>query len=330
MKVSQSYRTGLFWGLALLVFVLVPILMTSRYQLNLASNVLVWGLFAVSFNMLWGVTGMLSFGQALYFGLGAYSVGLMAHHLGAGWYLPGVFIGLLAAAVLAFLLGLLVIRVSGVYFTMLTLAFGQLAWQVMFKWYDFTGGDDGIQGFSAPSPLDNKIVYYYFILVVVFVSIWFLKRLAYSPFGLLLRCVNQNPQRVRFLGRRVRRNQLRIYIIASVFAAMAGGLMAGVDNSIHTDMLYWTTSGEVILMTVLGGISQFFGPFLGALVIILLEDIIGAHTEYWSLCIGVIILIMVIGFPRGVVGEMHHLRMRLWPPKPAGTKASLAAGSEVH
>ena len=330
MNRSRSLRTGLFWGLAFLVFALVPVLMTSRYQLNLASNVLVWGLFAVSFNMLWGVTGMLSFGQALYFGLGAYSVGLMAHHLGTLWYLPGLFVGLLAAAVLSFLLGLIVIRVSGVYFTMLTLAFGQLAWQIMFKWYDFTGGDDGIQGFSAPAPLDNKIVYYYVILGVVFASIWLLKRLAYSPFGLLLRCVNQNPQRVRFLGRRVRRNQLRIYIIASVFGALAGGLMAGVDNSIHTDMLYWTTSGEVILMTVLGGINQFFGPFLGALVIILIEDIIGAYTEFWSLCIGVIILIMVIGFPRGIVGEMHHLRMRLRPAKPAGAKSAMAVESEVR
>jgi len=200
----------------------------------------------------------------------------------------------------------------------------------MFKWYDFTGGDDGIQGFSAPGLLSNKIVYYYVILGIVFVSIWLLKRLAYSPFGLLLRCVNQNPQRVRFLGRRVRRNQLRIYVIASVFAALAGGLMAGVDNSIHTDMLYWTTSGEVILMTVLGGISQFFGPFLGALVIILLEDIIGAHTEYWSLCIGIIMLIMVIGFPRGIVGEIKHLRMRWWPPKSANAKSSLAVESEVR
>ena len=284
--------------------------MTSRYQTNLASHILIWGLFAVSFNMLWGVTGMLSFGQALYYGLGAYSVGLIVNHAGQPWYLPAIGIGLVSAAVLSFLLGLLVIRVSGVYFTMLTLAFGQLAWQITFKWYDFTGGDDGIQGIIPPGILENKIVYYYFVLVVVILSVWVLKRMAYHPFGLVLRCVQQNPNRVRFIGRRVRLNQLRIYMISSVFAALAGSLMVGVDNSIHTDMLFWTTSGEVIFMSVLGGINQFFGPFIGAVILILLEDIIGAKTEFWSLIFGTIIMIFVILFPKGVVGEIQHLRHR--------------------
>ena len=188
---------------ALVAFALVPVLMTSRYQMNLASHILIWGLFAVSFNMLWGVTGMLSFGQALYFGIGAYSIGLLVTHAGKSWYLAAIPIGLVAAAGLSILLGLLVIRVSGVYFTMLTLAFAQLAWQVTFKWYDFTGGDDGIQGIIAPGLLANKMVYYYFVLAIVFLSVWFLKRLAYSPFGLVLRCVQQNPNRVRFIGRSV-------------------------------------------------------------------------------------------------------------------------------
>ena len=142
-------------------------------------------------------------------------------------------------------------------------------------------------------------------------SVWFLKRLAYSPFGLILRCIQQNPNRVRFIGRSVKMNQLRIYVISSFFAALAGTLMAGVDNSIHTDMLYWTTSGEVILMSVLGGINQFFGPFVGAVILILLEDIIGAKTEYWPIFLGTIIMVFVIAFPRGVVGELRHIKHRL-------------------
>ena len=250
MVSSSKYKFGLLWSIGFVVFALVPVLMTSRYQMNLASHILIWGLFAVSFNMLWGVTGMLSFGQALYFGIGAYSIGLFVTHAGKGWYLAAIPIGLVVATGLSFLIGLLVIRVSGVYFTMLTLAFAQLAWQITFKWYNFTGGDDGIQGIIAPGILANKMVYYYVILVVVFLSVWFLKRLAYSPFGLILRCIQQNPNRVRFIGRSVKMNQLRIYVISSFFAALAGTLMAGVDNSIHTDMLYWTTSGEVILMSV--------------------------------------------------------------------------------
>ena len=304
METLRNNKAALLWATLILSFASVPLLMTSSYQLNVASYILIWSLFAISFNMLWGITGMLSFGQALYFGIGGYAIGLTIHYLGNSWYFPALVMGIIVASIVSFLLGLLVIRVGGVYFTMLTLAFGQLAWQVMFKMYEFTGGDDGLQGFILPGILSNKTIYYYFIMVLVLLSIWFLKRVAYSPFGMVLRCVRQNPDRVRFLGRRVRRNQLRIYIISSVFATLAGALMAGVDNSVHTDMFFWTTSGEVILMSVLGGISQFFGPLIGAISIILIEDIVGAHTEYWSLIIGVIILVMVIVFPKGIVGEV--------------------------
>ncbi|MFO7644548.1 MAG: branched-chain amino acid ABC transporter permease [Desulfosarcina sp.] len=307
---ARRINATALWGIVLLIFALVPVFTTSAYKINVASHILVWGLFAVSFNMLWGITGMLSFGQALYYGLGAYSVGLMVEYMGNGWFLPAIALGLVIAVALSFLLGLLVIRVGGVYFTMLTLAFAQLAWQITFKWYDFTGGDDGIQGIIPPGILENRAAYYYFVLTLVFLSIWILKRVAYSPFGMILRCVQQNPDRVRFLGRRVRRNQLRVYVVSSFFAALAGGLMAGVDSSIHTDMFFWTTSGEAILMSVLGGINQFFGPFIGAAVFILIEDNIGARTEFWPLIIGSIMLIMVILFPKGIVGEVLRLKAR--------------------
>jgi len=279
----------------------------------LANHILIWGMFAMAFNMLFGVTGMLSFGQALYYGLGAYSVGLIVKVFGEVWFVPAIAVGLLLAVFISILIGLLVIRVSGVYFTVLTLAFGQLAWQITFRWYHFTGGDDGIQGIMPPGILADHIVYYCFTLLLVAVSIWVLRRLVNSPMGLTLRCIRQNPDRVRFLGRRVRRNQLRIYVISSFFAALAGGLMAGVDNSIHPDMLYWTTSGEVILMAVLGGIGQFFGPFIGAAVIIIIQDVVGARTEYWSLIIGLIMMVMVLLLPKGLVGEIQFLRTRLRP-----------------
>jgi branched-chain amino acid transport system permease protein len=318
MKIDNHIKELLLWGLLVIVFGLVPVFMTSTYQMNLASHILIWGLFATSFNMLWGLTGMLSFGQALYYGLGAYFVGLMVKYLGSIWFFPGMLIGIIAAVIVAFLIGRLLIKVGGVYFTMLTLAFAQLVWQITFKWYEFTGGDDGIVGIIQPGIFSNPIVYYYFTLIVVITSIWILKRIAYSPFGLILRCVNQNPDRVRFLGRRVKQNQLRIYIIASVFAALAGALMTGVDNSIHTDMFVWTTSGEAILMTVLGGISHFFGPFVGAVVLIFIEDIVGAYTEYWSLIIGTIVLIMVLMFPKGLVGEFLQLKYKFFNQKKYG------------
>ncbi len=311
MELGRGIKQTVFWSVLFVGFALVPVLSTSKYHMLLASHILLWGLFAVAFNMLWGVTGMLSFGQALYYGLGAYSVGLMVKHVGAAWFLPGVGLGLVAAVILSLAVGLLIIRVSGVFFTVLTLAFGQLAWQITFRWYHFTGGDDGIQGIIPPSILSNGHVYYYFTLVIVGLSIWLLKRMSQSPMGVLLRCVRQNPSRVPFLGQSVRFSQLRVYVVSSFFSALAGSLMAGADNSIHTDMLYWTTSGEVILMSVLGGIGQFFGPFIGAGVIIVLQDVVGAKTQYWPMIIGIVMMVMVLLLPKGLVGEFQSLRARL-------------------
>ncbi|HMK36535.1 MAG TPA: branched-chain amino acid ABC transporter permease [Desulfomonilaceae bacterium] len=311
MEIKGSHKDFIFWAVLFIVFGSLPLTGSSSYHLMLASHVLLWGLFAVAFNMLWGVTGMLSFGQALYFGVGGYSVGLMIKYLGGAWFVAGLGLGMVAAAILSIAIGLLIIRVSGVFFTVLTLAFGQLVWQITFRWYEFTGGDDGIQGIIPSGILSNKIAYYYITLVVVIASIWLLRRLSRSPMGVLLRCVRQNPSRVSFVGQSVRFAQLRIYVISSVFSALAGSLMAGIDNSIHTDMLYWTTSGEVILMSVLGGIGQFFGPFIGAGVFIVIQDIVGAKTEYWPLIIGLVMMVIVLLFPRGLVGEFQALKSRL-------------------
>lgn len=310
MTGADTRKEVIFWGLLAGIFGLLPVVSHNDYHLIMANHIIVWGLFAVAFNMLFGITGMLSFGQALFYGIGGYGVGLMVKYLGKAWFLPGMAAGVLAAAVLAYLLGFLIIRVSGVFFTILTLAFGQLAWQVTFRWYHVTGGDDGIQGIIPPGILGNKVFYYYVCLACVLGSVWYLRSLSNSPLGLILRCVRQNPARVRFLGRHVRRNQRRVYVISSVFAALAGGLMSGVDNSVHTNMFYWTTSGEVILMSVLGGIHQFFGPFIGAALIKIIEDVVGSRTEFWPLIIGLLMMTMVLAFPRGVVGEFQMLKAR--------------------
>ncbi len=277
----------------------------------LANHILLWGMFAVAFNLLFGLTGMLSFGQGLYYGLGAYGVGMMVRYLGESWFVPGIVVGLLGSIVLSILIGLLIIRVSGVFFTVLTLAFGQLIWQLVFRLYHITGGDDGIQGLVPPGILSDRVVYYYCALILVLLSIWYMRRLVDSPMGLVLRCIRQNPERVRFLGGQVKRNQLRIYVISSFFSALAGALIAGVDNSIHPDMLYWTTSGEVILMAVLGGIGRFFGPFIGAGVILVIGEVVGAKTEDWSLIIGLVMMVMVLLLPRGLAGEFQLLKARI-------------------
>jgi len=311
MENMKTYKAAAFWVVFFVIFATAPLVKRSDYQLMLANHILLWGMFAVAFNMLFGLTGMLSFGQGLYYGLGAYAVGLMVRYLGDGWFVPGIGIGLLASIVISILIGLLIIRVSGVFFTVLTLAFGQLVWQLVFRCYHITGGDDGIQGLIPPGILSDRVVYYYFAVILVIVSIWCMRRLVDSPMGLVLRCIRQNPERVRFIGAQVKGNQLRIYVISSFFSALAGALMAGVDNSIHPDMLYWTTSGEVILMAVLGGIGRFFGPFIGAAVILVIGEVVGAKTEYWSLIIGVVMIVMVLLLTRGLAGEFQLLKARL-------------------
>lgn len=194
MEIRSNYKEIVFWAILFVIFGSLPVMGSSSYHLMLASHILLWGLFAVAFNMLWGVTGMLSFGQALYFGLGAYAVGLMVRHVGNDWFVPGIGLGLIAAAILSLAIGLLIIRVSGVFFTVLTLAFGQLIWQITFRWYEFTGGDDGIQGIIPPGFLSNKLIYYYVTLVIVILSIWLLRRISLSPLGCTLAMCAPKPQ----------------------------------------------------------------------------------------------------------------------------------------
>lgn len=274
----------------------------SEHSINIASKIVVMSLFAISFNLLFGTTGLLSFGQALFFGLGAYITGMMVKSIGAEIFIPALFVGASLAALVSLFLGLLCLRLSGVYFTMLTLAFAQLVWGITIKWYSFTGGDDGIQGISRPSFFSEYNAYYCFILIVVTLSLLILYRITNSSFGLVLKGIGQNPKRITFLGMNVYQHCLLAYIISAFFGAIAGGLYAGIDGSIHPNLFFWTHSGGVILMTILGGMNTFFGPLVGAAIFILLEDNIIRHTEYWSFFIGVIMLTVVIFFPRGVAG----------------------------
>ena len=288
------------WGVALLFFTLVP-LSGRSFFVQMANEILIMGLFAMSFNLLYGVTGMLSFGQAAFYGVGAYTVGLL---LGKGIlpYPAALLLSPVAGALLALILGPLCIRLSGVYFTMLTLAFAELVWGVVFKWYGFTGGDNGIQGIPTPAALHNPVWYYYFTLAIAFPCFAALRRVVESPFGSVLQSIRENPERTGFLGIRVRRYQLAAMVISGAFAGLAGGLFAGFQRSIHPNMLHWTKSGEVILMSILGGVSSFFGPLVGAGVILFIEDMIGKYTEFWEIWIGGIMLAIVIFFPRGVIG----------------------------
>lgn len=319
MKQENRFeRTNKMWiykWLALIViFSAIPILPFSNYAIHLANEILIMGLFAVAFNLLFGYTGMLSFGQAAFYGIGAYTIGILVPKTQTPYWVA-MLLGVGFSALAAIILGGLCIRSKGIFFTMLTLAFGQLLWGIAFKLYGFTGGDNGIQGISVPAFLRSSYSYYYFCILIVFVSFYFCGKVVRSPFGCILKCIRQNPERAEFIGIKIRRFQLSIYILSSTLTGLAGILFAGYEHSVHPNLMHWTKSGEVILMTIAGGFSTFFGPVIGAGIIILIEDAVGARTEYWEIWLGSIMLIIVLLFPSGVAGSVHfnwtRLRKRL-------------------
>ena len=300
MKIIKHY---LPWIIYFVFFVGIVVVNPGAHYIHLVARVIIFSLYAVAFNLLYGTTGLVSFGHALFYGIGAYVTGMLVKATGPEYFLVYILLGAVGAAFVSFFIGLLTLRLTGIYFTMLTLAFAQLVWGLTFKLYHFTGGDDGIQAISKPALLTGGVTkYYLFSFLVVTVCIYVLWRIRMSPFGSVLNSIRQNPQRINFLGLNVYKNQLKAYIVSAFFAGVAGGLYAGLDGSIHPDMLHWPTSGNAILMATIGGMGTFFGPVVGAGILTGLEEIVGKYTEYWSFYIGIVVLFVVLLFPNGVLG----------------------------
>lgn len=297
-------------GCILFVAALAP-LGGGPFAVYLATQVLIMGLFSMSFNMLFGYTGMLSFGHAAFFGVGAYAAALSLTKAGAGLFtamILSVVVTLLAAAVIGFFS----IKRTGIYFSMLTLAFGQMVHAIAFKWYSFTGGDNGIQGIPVPAisiggfsiDMADPRNFYVLVVIVAAISIAVLRLIVVSPFGLTLRCIRENPDRTTFVGNSVMRYQWFIFLLASVFAGVAGGLWAGFQRYVSPDVIYWTISAEAVLMAVLGGSRTFFGPLIGAAIFVLLNDFITSQTHYWSAFMGAVLLVLVLFLPGGILGTL--------------------------
>ena len=279
---------------------LVP-LVVGEYWIHVAVEILILGLFAVSFNMIFGYMGQLSFGHAAYFGAGAYATGLLMVKTSVP--LPVCLAAsMLTAGVLALFIGYFCVRLTGIYFAILTMAFGQLLYYIIFQWYSFTGGDDGLQGILPPAFLQGVTAYYYFTLVIVAAALavmWFISE---SPFGYTMRAIRENAERTRFIGTHVRRYMLINFVVAAMFAGLAGGLLGPFNRSIAPDLCNWHQSGVPVFMTVIGGPLGFFGPLIGSVIYTFLFAFVTGFTEYWPLTIGLVIMMVVLFVPGGVLG----------------------------
>jgi branched-chain amino acid transport system permease protein len=279
---------------------------------SLATQVLIYGLFALGFNLLYGYTGLLSFGSAAYWGLGAYGTGIALAKLKVGSLWVALGMGLGAALLGGLVLGFFCLRRRGIYFAMLTLAFAQLLYFVGFHLADWTGGDDGLRGIAVPPltlpglaiPLERSVSFYYFTLLVVGLAVAALKRILDSPFGAVLQAIRENADRATACGYDISRIKHLSFVFYALFAGLAGGLDALRLTVVPIESLHWSTSGQVVIMTLLGGAGTFFGPFVGAAAFLVLEDSISVITESWPLVIGAVFMLFVLFLPRGIWGTL--------------------------
>ena len=299
--------TALLW----LVLVTMPFWINAiGGYTELASRVIVMALAATALNFLLGYTGTLSFGHAAYFGLGAYGVGMTLKYLVPSTMLAmlvGVVVGTVAAAAI----GALIVRLRGVYFAMVTIAFGQVFYFIAFRWNNVTGGDDGLTGWQR-QPIDlaglrldiqnHDTLFYYLALACFAASAGAMALLLNSPFGRTLQAIRENERRARFLGIAVERHLWLSFVISCAFVSLAGTLYALLNNFTDPRALRWDLSGNFVIMAVLGGMRSFWGPLIGAAIFVVLQDYVSSHTENWMSVIGLVFVLVVRFFPRGILG----------------------------
>ncbi|MDP4022984.1 branched-chain amino acid ABC transporter permease [Methylobacterium sp. NEAU 140] len=291
----------------------------APYQ-ALAVNILVLGLYALGFNLLFGYTGLLSFGHAAFLGGGAYGCGIAIVHYGLH---PGLALaaGTLLATLIAAAMGVLAIRTRGIYFAMTTLALSMCVYYAFYRAEAFTGGENGLRGINVPSValpgvrlnLLDPTVKYYAVLAVVGLAIWLFSRLLSSPFGAALEAIRENEHRAQACGYDVARMKLAAFVISGALCGLAGALQAIHLSIVPIEIMHYSTSGQAVMMALLGGMGTFFGPFVGAATFSLLQDGLATLTSHWQLFVGAIFIAFVLFLPLGIWGEvLARLRRAGW------------------
>lgn len=303
----QLLRLGLIWAVLILVPFWAPYI--GGYT-ALATRVVLLGLAAMAFNLLLGFTGVMSFGHAAFFGLGAYGAGFALKLFTHSTPLA-VVAGMLLAGIAGAILGALVVHRRGVYFAMITIAFGQVFYFIAFRWNKVTGGDDGLRNFTrhplhvGPWVVDiehNAVLFYFFVLVCFALATGVMGIILASPFGRTLIAIRENERRARFLGIKIERHIWLSFVISCVFVGLAGALYACLNNFADPTLFNYNMSGVIVIMAVLGGFRSFWGPLIGSAFYVVLQDYLSSMTQNWMWAVGLMFMIVVLFFPRGVVG----------------------------
>jgi branched-chain amino acid transport system permease protein len=283
----------------------------------LAVNILIYGLFALGFNLVFGYMGVLSFGHAAFFGVGSYATGIAMVHFDISW-LIAIPLGVVMAGVAAMIIGAMAIRSRGIYFAMVTLALAQCVYYLVYQMSDWSGGEDGLTGVSTglidlglvSVDMFDPTAKYYFMFVFVAIAVFLFSRILNSPFGAVLEAIRENEDRASACGYNVLMTKWVAFVLSAMFCGLAGALNAIHLSVVPIESLHYHMSGQVVMMALLGGMGTFFGPFFGAMTFLMLEDIITLMTTHWQLFLGVIFVIFVLFFPRGIWGSILHWMSR--------------------
>jgi branched-chain amino acid transport system permease protein len=293
-------------GIASAVLAILFPYILPKFQLRMITEIVILALFAMTWKMLLNEGGMFSFGQSLYFGLGAYASVLGWLHIKGLSFMSGILLGGLVAGLMAFILGAFLVRMSGTYFALLTLAFNQLIWAVVWKWRDVTGGDDGLGKFPKPDLLGISMKdpanFYYLSLIMVGVCLFICWYYTKTPLGNVVMSIKSNEERAKFIGFNVNASKLVLLTMLGFFAGISGGLYAQFQEFIATSTIDMGMSTNVLFMAFIGGTGYFWGPLIGSGIFVYLSEYLSSFTDRWELIFGLIFIIIVSFAPQGILG----------------------------
>jgi len=304
MTNKKLYLTA---GIIVFLLIIFPFV-APKFQLRMITEVIILTLFAMTWKMMLNEGGMFSFGHAVYFGLGAYASVLCWLHIPGLSFMNGILLGALSAAAVAFILGAFLVRMSGTYFALLTLAFNQLIWAIVWKWRDVTGGDDGLGKFPKPELLGismkNPVNFYYVSVLVIGICLFLCWYFTKTPFGNVATSIKSNDERAKFVGFNVNASKLVLLTLLGFFAGISGALYAQFQEFIATSVIDGVMSTNVLFMAYIGGIGYFWGPLVGSGIFVYLSEYLSSFTDRWEFILGIIFIFVVLFAPQGILGAV--------------------------